>query len=84
LGLVVGLKGNGYSSLHASGRFISPGIAYANSFDPAQAQHIVGLDLRSKLFESAKNEEEKIMYDIFTINYLLHTNYPACKELWKK
>jgi len=46
------LRKNQFNYLHASSGFICPGIAVANSLDPDQAQQNVGLDLRSKLFQS--------------------------------
>jgi len=53
------------NSLHPSGGFICPGIPSANSLDPDQAQHNVGLDQRSKLFDNLiiflQNEAENIM-----------------------
>jgi len=55
--------------IHAMGGFICPGIAFANSLDPDQAQPNVGLYLRSKLFANLipfqQNEENvlKIFLD---------------------
>jgi len=55
-----------FYSLHARGRFICTGIAYANSLDPDQAQQNVGLHLRSKLFDQLilflQNDAENNMY----------------------
>ena len=68
------------NSLHASVGFSHRLMTYANSLDPDQAQHCVGPDLRSKLFDTMIVFLRKLGRKYLFYQNDADDNYLACKE----